>query len=59
MSNTNTIEEVDAAYVRAWARKRGYSVGSRGHLPEEVAEAFNRAHRTKRYVSKNPALAGA
>lgn len=50
------ITEVDTAFVRAWARKKGFKVGNRGHLPEEVVEAFNKAHRTKRYTSGNPSV---
>lgn len=48
------ITYVDTAYVRQWAREKGLFFGTRGHLPEEVIEAFNKAHKVKRYRSKNP-----
>jgi len=34
------------AEIRAWARRNGFQVGSRGRLPEEVIEAYRRANRT-------------
>jgi hypothetical protein len=45
---------VSAAVVRAWARAKGLTVGKRGHLPQEVIEAYNRAHRAKEFVNPNP-----
>lgn len=51
---TKNKTEVDAGYVREWARKRGLRVGLRGHLPQEVIDAFNKAHRTKHFSTKNP-----
>ncbi len=47
---------VSASMVRAWARRRGLPVGQRGHLPESVIRAFNKAHRTKQFVNSNPWL---
>ncbi|MFC0863829.1 histone-like nucleoid-structuring protein Lsr2 [Sphaerimonospora cavernae] len=32
--------------IRTWARRNGYSVGDRGRLPEDVIEAYQRAHET-------------
>ena len=40
--------------VRAWARKRGIPVGTRGHLPQELIDQFNRAHRTVAAENSNP-----
>jgi len=57
----NEIEhvEVGADRVRSWAREQGYEVGTRGHLPVDVVERFNKRHRKQRYVNKNPWLGGA
>ena len=44
---------VPAATVRAWAKDRGYWVGSRGHLPETLVREYNRTHRTF-FQSGNP-----
>lgn len=46
---TATPTEVDAQEVRYWAKGRGFSVGTRGRIPADVIEAFNKAHRTKEY----------
>jgi very-short-patch-repair endonuclease len=35
-----------SAEIRLWARENGFAVRSRGRLPEEVIEAYNRAHST-------------
>lgn len=40
---------VPMSEVRAWAMKKGYDVNVAGNLPAAVVEAFNGAHRTKRY----------
>jgi hypothetical protein len=48
--------QVDAAVVREWANQNGRQVGARGHLPKDVVEAFNRAHRVKVYTNRNPWL---
>lgn len=40
---------VSMAEVRAWAMKKGYDVNVSGNLPGAVVEAFNKAHRTKRF----------
>lgn len=45
---------VDASEVRAWLRKRGHAIGSRGHLPESLIREFNHRHHQKIYVSGNP-----
>ena len=45
---------VSAADVRDWARREGLTVRERGHIPEDVIAAFNRAHRFVRYESSNP-----
>jgi hypothetical protein len=41
---------VPMSEVRAWAQRRGLPVNPTGNLPTTVIEAFNRAHRTKRYT---------
>lgn len=46
---TATPTEVTATDVRYWAKARGIAVGSRGRIPADVIEAFNKAHRTKEY----------
>lgn len=51
-----TKAQVSAAEVRDWARQRGFEVGTRGHIRQDVVEAFNRAHRVKEYVNTNPWL---
>lgn len=33
-----------ATEVRAWAAENGYTVSSRGRVPAEVREAYDRAH---------------
>lgn len=50
---------VSASFVRSWARRRGLTVGQRGHLPQNVIQAFNRAHKTKVFVNANPWLKAA
>lgn len=50
--------QATAGEVRVWAAKNGMKVGSRGHLPVEVIGAFNRRHRTKAFVNRNPWLGG-
>lgn len=42
------------ADVRAWARKHGYPVGQRGHLPEQVIRRYNRFHHRKVAEGSNP-----
>lgn len=32
---------ITAATVRAWAKEKGLTVGSRGRIPASVREAFN------------------
>jgi hypothetical protein len=49
-----SVQQVTASEVRAWARRRGYTVGVRGHLSVQVVEAFNRAHRVKAFTNRNP-----
>lgn len=46
--------EVTTAEVRAWAIRRGFDIGRRGHLGQPIIDAFNRAHRRKVAVSRNP-----
>jgi hypothetical protein len=48
-----------AADVRAWARRKGLTVGKRGHLPKDVVAAFNRAHRARKFTNANPWLKAA
>jgi hypothetical protein len=48
--------QVSASVVRAWARRRGLTVGNRGHLAQSVIDAFNRAHRVKYFVNTNPSV---
>lgn len=48
------VTDATAAEVRAWARQRGFPVGNRGHLDRSTIQAFNRAHRVRRFTSKNP-----
>lgn len=48
--------KVTASEVRSWALERGLDVGSRGHIRQDIVEAFNRAHRVKEYVNTNPFL---
>jgi hypothetical protein len=52
----NEIEktEVGANTVRAWARENGFEVGTRGHLSNDLVNAFNRRHRKQRFTNKNP-----
>ena len=48
--------EVNANDVRSWAREKGYEVGTRGHLPVDVIDRYNRQHRKRQYTNKNPWL---
>ena len=50
---TSTKSLASPKEVRAWARKRGIPVGTRGHIAKDVIKQFNRTHR-KRATSKNP-----
>jgi hypothetical protein len=46
--------QVPLSEVRAWATRKGFEVGRRGHISESIITRFNRAHKTKFAVSKNP-----
>lgn len=48
------VKPVPASVVRDWARRRGLTVGQRGHLPTTVIEAFNRRHPAKHFDNRNP-----
>ena len=37
------------AEVRAWATTKGLTHGTRGSLPAQVVQAWNRTHRTRSY----------
>ncbi len=45
-----------AADVRAWARDQNIPVGTRGHLPGDVIDRFNKAHRVNQFENTNPAV---
>ncbi len=45
---------VPTAVVRAWARQNGYEVGIRGHIRQEILDAFNKKHRKKQAANTNP-----
>lgn len=49
--------EVGANTVRSWARDKGYEVGTRGHLSQDLIDTFNRRHRKQQYTNKNPMVA--
>lgn len=52
MSNTKSnteIEIVTDAQVRAWAVRKGLCSGVRGRLPLSTIEAYNKAHKVRRY----------
>lgn len=53
MSTPKRRTEVPAKVVRDWARRKGFQVGERGHLPPKVVKAYNRTHRTV-YIDRNP-----
>lgn len=44
MTARMTATTPSSSHVRAWARQHGYAVGDRGRLPEDVQEAYHRAH---------------
>lgn len=50
-----SAERVTVHDVRSWARKRGLTVGQRGHLPTAVVDAYNAAH-TEQFANPNPWL---
>lgn len=50
----DTRKPATTAEVRAWAARKGLPVGSRGHMPQDVYDRFNRAHRAKVAVNNNP-----
>lgn len=54
MSATADKVRVPLSEVRAWATRRGFQVGRRGHISEAIIARFNRAHPTKFAESKNP-----
>jgi len=39
-----TMDKEQAKKIRQWAAANGYKVSSRGRIPEEVQEAFQKAH---------------
>lgn len=43
--STKAPKVATGADVRAWARKRGIPVGTRGRLSAELIESFHKAHR--------------
>lgn len=45
---------MDPSVVRDWATRAGLPVGTRGHLPKGVIEAFNAKHRKSRAENRNP-----
>jgi hypothetical protein len=49
-----TMSEATPSEVRTWAAANGFPVGKRGHLPKDVIEAFNRRHRRRVAVNRNP-----
>ena len=44
-----TVAYIGAADVRTWAIAKGLTVGARGPLPQNVIDAFNKAHRAKKF----------
>ncbi|WP_328854375.1 AAA domain-containing protein [Microbispora hainanensis] len=44
MTARMTATTPSSSHIRAWARQHGYAVGDRGRLPEDVQEAYHRAH---------------
>ena len=55
MSDTE-IRTASTSEVRTWARNRGYTVGTKGHLPNQVIQKFNRSHRKVQAVDNNPSV---
>lgn len=49
MSKSNTVKNVSAMEVRAWASKKGLCAGRRGRLSLATIAAFNKAHKVRRY----------
>lgn len=49
----DTTPTASAADVRAWARNNDLEVGSRGHLPQDVIDRFNRRHK-RQFANSNP-----
>lgn len=43
-SAASTGPSRDLSAVREWARQNGYTVSSRGRIPNEVLEAYDAAH---------------
>ncbi len=39
------------AEIREWARLKGYDVGERGRLPQDVLTAWNRTHRARKVAA--------
>jgi hypothetical protein len=58
VSDTVERQPVGMGYVRAWARKHQLPVGERGHISQPVIDRFNRFHRFKVAINKNPMVAG-
>lgn len=54
MSDTTDKVQVPLSEVRAWAARKGFEVGRRGHISEQIIARFNRAHQRKVAASKNP-----
>lgn len=50
MSTATATKSATANEVRIWAQNKGYAVGSRGRFAADVIEAFNKAHRVKKYT---------
>lgn len=45
-STTTSREQTQA--IREWARAKGYEVSDRGRLPQEITDAYGKAHRGRR-----------
>lgn len=43
-SSTVQATRTDTAKIRQWAQENGYTVSSRGRIPDTVREAYDKAH---------------
>lgn len=55
---TDEVRIASPSEVRDWARRRGFEVGNRGHMPTDVIDRYNRKHRLSRFENKNPLARG-
>lgn len=56
--DTITERRSSLADVRAWARRLGHEVGTRGHISQDLIDRYNRYHPDRPADNHNPMVVG-